>query len=99
MFVTYTAVGVYLIILARNPMKYTVLVPFTGISAVLLGLACAITGLAVKMPIMLMAMVRKRARTVLPRLTSVITTPDDMVGGTVLIIIRPMARGRERFKI
>jgi len=47
---TYVGVGVYFIILARDPMKYAVLVPFTGIAAVLLGAVCAITGLAVVMP-------------------------------------------------
>jgi hypothetical protein len=48
---TYAAVGVYLVILALHPMKYGVMVPFTGIAAVLLGMVCAITGLAVGMPV------------------------------------------------
>jgi len=47
---TYVGVGVFFVILALDPMKYTVLMPFTGIAAVLLGLICGITGLAVKMP-------------------------------------------------
>ena len=47
---TYVAVGVYLIILALNPMKYGIMVPFTGLAAVFLGVACALTGFAVKMP-------------------------------------------------
>ena len=49
---TYVAVGVYLIILARHPMKYPVLIPFTGLAAVFLGVACGITGLLVTMPIL-----------------------------------------------
>ena len=47
---TSLASGVYLIILALNPMKYTVLIPFTGLAALFLGLVCGITGLIVKMP-------------------------------------------------
>ena len=49
---TYVAVGVYLVILALNPMKYGIMVPFTGIAAVLLGVVCMITGVIVKMPVM-----------------------------------------------
>ena len=47
---TYAAVGVYLVILALHPMKYAVLVPFTGLASVFLGVVCGITGLAVAMP-------------------------------------------------
>jgi len=47
---TYAAVGVYLVILALRPMDYGVMVPFTGIAAVVLGVVCGITGLAVGMP-------------------------------------------------
>ena len=47
---TYAAVGIYFIILALDPMKYGILVPFTAVAAVVLGLACMITGVAVKMP-------------------------------------------------
>ncbi len=47
---TYVAVGVYLVILALHPMKYAVLVPFTGLASVFLGVVCGITGLAVAMP-------------------------------------------------
>ena len=49
---TYAGVGVYFVILARRPMKYGVLVPFTGIAAVLLGVVCGITGLVVGMPVL-----------------------------------------------
>ena len=47
---TYVGVGVFFLILARDPMKYGVMVPFAGIAAVLLGVFCAITGIAVQMP-------------------------------------------------
>lgn len=43
-------IGVFFIILALNPMKYGVLVPFSGIVSILLGMVCMITGLAVGMP-------------------------------------------------
>ena len=49
---TYVGVGVFFVILALHPMKYGVMVPFTGIAAVLLGVVCAITGLAVGMPVL-----------------------------------------------
>ncbi|MFB0524105.1 MAG: hypothetical protein ACETVZ_01090 [Phycisphaerae bacterium] len=49
---TYVGVGVYFIILALHPMKYGVLVPFTGLVAVALGVVCAITGAAVGMPVL-----------------------------------------------
>ena len=44
------AVGVFFVILAIDPMKYPVMVPFSGLAAVFLGLVCGITGLAVAMP-------------------------------------------------
>ena len=47
---TYVATGVYLIILALHPMKYPVLIPFTGLAAVFLGVVCGITGLVTTMP-------------------------------------------------
>ena len=49
---TYVAVGVYLVILALNPVKYGIMVPFTGLASVFLGVACAITGLIVGIPIL-----------------------------------------------
>lgn len=48
---TYAGVGVYFVILALNPMKYGVLIPFSGIAAIALGLVCVITGLIVGMPV------------------------------------------------
>lgn len=47
---TYAGVGVYFIILALHPMKYAVLIPFTGLAAVFVGAVCGITGLMVEMP-------------------------------------------------
>jgi len=44
------ATGVYLVILALHPTKYPVLIPFTGLAAVFLGVVCGITGLIVGMP-------------------------------------------------
>jgi len=46
------ATGVYLIILALNPMKYPALIPFTGLASVFLGVVCGITGLAAEMPVL-----------------------------------------------
>lgn len=51
MFATYVGVGVYFVILAQNPLKYTVLIPFTGWAAIALGVVCGVTGLAVGMPL------------------------------------------------
>ena len=48
---TFVGVGVYFVILARDPMKYGVMVPFSGLAAVCLGVVCGITGLAVGMPL------------------------------------------------
>ena len=47
---TYVGVGVFFVILALNPAKYGVMVPFSGLAALFLGLVCGITGLAVGMP-------------------------------------------------
>ena len=43
-------IGVFFIILALDPMKYGVIVPFSGITSLLLGVVCGITGPAVEMP-------------------------------------------------
>ena len=43
-------IGVYLIILALHPMKYPVLIPFTGLAAIFLGVVCGVTGLVAAMP-------------------------------------------------
>jgi len=47
---TYIGIGVYFIILAMAPMKYPLLVPFTGLATIILGLVCAISGPAAGMP-------------------------------------------------
>ena len=52
MLATYAAVGVFFIILALRPMDYGIMVPFSGLAAVVLGVICAITGLAVAMPVL-----------------------------------------------
>ena len=49
---TYVGVGVFFIILALRPVNYGVLVPFSGLAAVFLGVVCGITGLAVGMPVL-----------------------------------------------
>ncbi len=49
---TYVAVGVFFVILALNPMNYGVLVPFSGVAAVFLGVVCGITGLLAAMPLL-----------------------------------------------
>jgi hypothetical protein len=50
LFATYVGVGVYFVILALDPMKYGVLVPFTGVAALLMGLACVVVGVIAEMP-------------------------------------------------
>ncbi|HUT29248.1 MAG TPA: hypothetical protein VMX13_05595 [Sedimentisphaerales bacterium] len=49
---TYVGVGVFFVILALRPMKYGVLVPFSGLASVFLGVVCGITGLVVGMPVL-----------------------------------------------
>ena len=48
---TYAAVGVFFIILALDPLKYGVMVPFSGLGAVFVGVVCAIAGLLSEMPL------------------------------------------------
>ncbi|MCP4259308.1 MAG: hypothetical protein GY774_17630 [Planctomycetes bacterium] len=47
---TYAAVGVFFVILALAPLKYGVMVPFSGVGAVFVGVVCAIAGLLTAMP-------------------------------------------------
>ncbi len=49
---TYVGVGVFFIILALRPVNYGVLVPFSGLAAVFLGVVCGITGPAAGMPVL-----------------------------------------------
>ncbi len=44
-------IGVFFIILALSPMKYGVMVPFSGLGAVFVGVVCAIAGLLTAMPL------------------------------------------------
>jgi len=47
---TYVGVGIFFIILALDPAKYGVMVPFSGLCSIFVGVVCAITGIAVRMP-------------------------------------------------
>lgn len=47
---TYVAVGVFYVILALNPMKYGLLVPFSGAAGIFVGLACAVCGPLTEVP-------------------------------------------------
>jgi len=44
-------VGLYFVALAKHPKKYPVLVPFTGLALVLLGVVCVVSGLIAGMPV------------------------------------------------
>jgi hypothetical protein len=48
--VTSGGIGIFFIVLALRPAKYGVLVPFSGIMSVLIGLTALITGIIVQMP-------------------------------------------------
>ena len=50
MMATFGAIGIYLAILALKPMEYGVLMPFTGIASVALGVTCLVTGCKVGIP-------------------------------------------------
>jgi len=47
---TFISIGVFFIILALNPMKYGIMVPFSGLAAVFVGVVCAISGPIIEMP-------------------------------------------------
>ena len=49
---TYAGVGIFFIILALNPAKYGVMVPFSGLCSIFIGAVCAITGIVVRMPVL-----------------------------------------------
>ncbi len=49
---TYVLVGIFFIILARDPLRYGPLVPFSGAAGIILGIVCAVTGALLGMPIM-----------------------------------------------
>ncbi|MBC8473071.1 MAG: hypothetical protein H8D56_26725 [Planctomycetes bacterium] len=46
---TYAGVGIFFIILALDPLRYGIMVPFSGLGAVFVGVVCAIAGLLTKM--------------------------------------------------
>ena len=46
----YAVIGIFFIILARRPMEYGIIVPFTGLASVAMGFVCAIAGYVEKMP-------------------------------------------------
>ncbi len=47
---TYGVIGVFLAILALKPMEYGVMIPFTGLAGIVLGVVCLVTGYKVCMP-------------------------------------------------
>lgn len=49
---TFAAIGVFFILLARDPMRYGVMVPFAGVAAAALGVICGITGAATGIPLL-----------------------------------------------
>jgi hypothetical protein len=49
---TFVGIGIYFIILALEPMKYKVLVPFSGLVALFIGIVCMIAGTTSGMPVM-----------------------------------------------
>ena len=49
---TYFGIGLFYVILARDPMKYGVIVPFSGVIAVFIGVVCAVAGLLFEMPVL-----------------------------------------------
>ncbi len=50
MLATYAAVGVYFWLLARDPLRYGVLVPFSGLAGMLVGVTCGVTGAVLGLP-------------------------------------------------
>jgi hypothetical protein len=49
---TYFGIGLFYVILARDPMRYGVMIPFSGIIAVFIGIVCAAAGLLYEMPVL-----------------------------------------------
>ena len=45
----YSAIGLFHVILALNPMKYGALVPFAGLAAILVGAICLVWGVKVRL--------------------------------------------------
>jgi hypothetical protein len=47
---TFVAIGIFLLILAGDPLRYGPLVPFTGAATVWVGVCCALFGMATGLP-------------------------------------------------
>ncbi|UCD51199.1 MAG: hypothetical protein JSW27_00935 [Phycisphaerales bacterium] len=47
---TFAVVGVFLIILALDPLRYGVMVPFAGVSAICLAVVCGVAGAVAAIP-------------------------------------------------
>ena len=49
---TFVAIGVFYIMLARDPQRYGPMVPFSGAAAVFLGITCGVTGIALGLSVL-----------------------------------------------
>jgi hypothetical protein len=49
---TFMAIGVFYIMLARDPGRYGPMVPFSGAAAVFLGITCGVTGIALGLSVL-----------------------------------------------
>lgn len=49
---TFALIGIYFIMLAMDPMRYGVLVPFSGLAGVLIGVICLVAGASTGMPML-----------------------------------------------
>ncbi len=49
---TFMAIGVFYIMLARDPKRYGPMVPFSGAAAVFLGITCGVTGIALGLSVL-----------------------------------------------
>jgi hypothetical protein len=47
---TYVAIGIFFLILARDPRRYAAMVPLAGWGAVFVGVTCGLSGLLMHMP-------------------------------------------------
>ena len=47
---TFMGIGVFFVILALDPMKYGVLVPYSGMAAVFIGVVCLVSGPIARIP-------------------------------------------------
>jgi len=49
---TYVAIGVFYVMLARDPIRYGVMVPFSGVAALSVGACCGLFGVLSGMPLL-----------------------------------------------